>query len=121
MKIKKLVRSGIKNLAANRMRTGLAILGIVIGIGSVIALISMGESSKRAVQDQIQSIGSNLLTISPTSQTSSGVRTSSSVTTLTYDDAKAILNSAKITTVADVSAEYSSRSQVIAGGNNTNI
>lgn len=120
MKLKKLIKNGVKNLSLNKMRTGLAILGIVIGIGSVIALVSMGESSKRVVQSQIQSIGSNLLTISPTNQSSGGIRGPSAVTTLTYDDAEAIVNSAKITTIKSVSPEYSSRSQVTAGGNNTN-
>lgn len=120
MKLSKLIKNGIRNLGMNKMRTGLAMLGIVIGIGSVIALISMGESSKKAVQSRIESIGSNLLTISPTNQSSGMVRSSSSVTTLTYEDAEAILSSAKVTTVKAVSPEYSSRSQVTAGGSNTN-
>jgi ABC-type antimicrobial peptide transport system permease subunit len=44
-------------LTVNKLRTGLAILGIIIGIGSVIALISLGQSSQKAVQEQIQSLG----------------------------------------------------------------
>ena len=95
-------------------------LGIIIGIGSVIALMSMGEASKKSVQDQIQSIGSNLLTISPTRSVTAGVRGAGSVQTLTLDDALAILDSTSITTIKNVSPEYSSRSQVTAGGNNTN-
>jgi len=120
MKLKKLIKSGIRNLAVNKLRTGLAILGIVIGIGSVIALVSMGEASKAAVQSQIQSIGSNLLTISPINASSGMVRGASSVTTLTLDDADAIQTESSITTVAQVSPEYSGRSQIIAGRNNTN-
>ena len=120
MKLLKFIKTGIRNLTMNKMRTGLAMLGIVIGIGSVIALISMGESSKRSVQSQIQSIGSNLLTVSPTRSTTGGIRGMGTVQTLTYDDAEAIMSSAKITTVKSVSPEYSSRSQVTAGGNNTN-
>lgn len=121
MKIIKLIKSAGKNLLANKMRTGLAILGIVIGIGSVIALMSMGESSKKAVQSQIQSIGSNLLTVSPGFTSSGGVRGAmGGATTLTNEDAKAIKTSAKITSVENVSPEYSSRTQVIAGRNNTN-
>ena len=120
MKLKKLLKSGIKNLGMNKTRTGLAMLGIVIGIGSVIALISMGESSKRSVQDRIQSIGSNLLTISPARATTGGVRGAGTVQTLTYDDSQAILDSSSVTTVKSVSPEYSSRSQVTAGGSNTN-
>lgn len=121
MKISKLIRSGLKNLAINKMRTGLAMLGIIIGIGSVIALVSLGESSKRAVQSQIQSIGSNLLTVSPGSQSSGGVRgAAGGVTTLTSEDAETIKNSSEVTTIKNVSPEYSSRAQVIAGRNNTN-
>ncbi len=120
MKLKKLLKSGIRNLAINKLRTGLAILGIVIGIGSVIALVSMGEASKAAVQSQIQSIGSNLLTVSPTNASSGMVRGASSVTTLTLEDAQSIQTSPTITTISSVSPEYSGRSQIIAGRNNTN-
>jgi len=121
MRLSKLIRSGFRNLGINKMRTGLAILGIVIGIGSVIALVSMGEASKQAVQSQIQSIGSNLLTVSPGSTSSGGVRGAmGGATTLTYDDAEEIRNSSEITTLKSVSPEYSSRTQVIAGRNNTN-
>src|SRR4030067_2034336 len=121
MKLKKLIKSGIKNLAVNKMRTSLAILGIVIGIGSVIALVSMGEASKKAVQSQIQSIGSNLLTISPGFTSSGGVRGAfGGATTLTNEDAKAIKTSSQITTIKNVSPEYSSRARVVAGRNNTN-
>ncbi|OGM11835.1 hypothetical protein A2Z22_00075 [Candidatus Woesebacteria bacterium RBG_16_34_12] len=121
MKLKKLIKSGIKNLAVNKMRTSLAILGIVIGIGSVIALVSMGEASKKAVQSQIQSIGSNLLTISPGFTSSGGVRGAfGGATTLTNEDAQAIKISSQITTIKNVSPEYSSRAQVVVGRNNTN-
>jgi putative ABC transport system permease protein len=121
MKISKLIKGGIRNLSINKMRTGLAALGIVIGIGSVIALMSMGEASKQAVQSQIQSIGSNLLTVSPGFQISSGVRgAAGGATTLTNADADAIKTSVSVTTLKAVSPEYSSRAQVTAGRNNTN-
>jgi putative ABC transport system permease protein len=116
----KLIRNAIRNLAINRMRTSLAILGIVIGIGSVIALISMGEASQKSVQSSIQSLGANLLTVSPGNQNSGVVRSSSTVTTLTYDDAKAIVTSPQVTKVKNVAPIYSSRSQITAGENNTN-
>lgn len=121
MKLKKLLKNGIKNLAINKMRTGLAVLGIVIGIGSVIALMSLGEVSKQAVQSQIQSIGSNLLTVSPGANFNGGVRgAAGSRTTLTNEDADALANSTKITTIKNVSPEYAGRAQVIFGRNNTN-
>lgn len=107
-------------LKLNKMRTGLAMLGIIIGIGSVIALMSIGQSTQKAVQSRIQSLGSNLLTISPSSQRSGAVRGAANVTTLTLKDAEAIANSEEITTVKYVSPEYSGRSQIVTGKNNTN-
>ena len=99
----------------------MAVLGIVVGIGSVIALMSMGESSKQAVETRIQSIGSNLLTVSPGFSSSGNVRgAQGGATTLTSDDAAAIKTSLQVTTVKNVSPEYSGRAQVVAGRNNSN-
>jgi len=121
MEFSELIKESIGTLALNKMRTGLATLGIVIGIGSVIALVSLGQASQRAVQDQIQSLGSNLITITPGAQTSQGVKQAAgSNTSLTYDDAKAIIASADITEVTNVSPELASRAQATAGRNNTN-
>lgn len=108
-------------LTLNKMRTGLAILGIIIGIGSVIALISLGQGSQNAIENQIESLGSNLLTVIPGSQNNGGVRQAQgSNTTLTHDDAQAIADKLSSTTVSKVSPEYSGRAQVTAGRNNTN-
>lgn len=121
MNIKKLIISSFKNLTINKLRTGLAMLGIVIGIGSVIALVSLGQASQKQVQSQIQSLGSNLLTVSPGSQMSGAVRGAmGGGTTLTYDDAKAIGQSPKTNAIKTVAPAYSSRSQVAAGDSNTN-
>lgn len=121
MELKEIILEAIRTLTINRLRTALAILGIIIGIGSVISLISLGQGSQKTVTNQIESLGSNLLTISPGFQMSGTVRgASGSKTTLTYDDAKAIKSSPKVTTVSKVSAEYSSRSQVTTGSSNTN-
>jgi putative ABC transport system permease protein len=120
MEISEIIFEAINTLRINKMRTALAVLGIVIGIGSVIALVSLGQASQKSITDQIQSLGSNLLTISPTNAQSGNVRSSGTVTTLTYDDAKAILNSPSVTTVSKVSPEISRRSQIVTGKNNTN-
>jgi len=121
MNINKLIKTGLKNLNVNKMRTSLAILGIVIGIGSVIALISLGQAGKSAVQSQIQSIGSNLLTVSPGFTSSGGVRTAAGgATTLTLEDAEAVRDASSVAGIKNVSPEYSSRAQVISGRNNTN-
>jgi len=122
MEPSELISESFSTLTLNKMRTGLATLGIIIGIGSVIALVSLGQGSQKAVQNQIQSLGSNLLTVVPGARTSGGgIREAAgSNTTLTYDDAKAILSSSQVTDVANVSAEISRREQVTAGRNNTN-
>lgn len=116
-----LVGEAARTLVVNKMRTGLAALGIIIGIGSVIALVALGQASQKSVENQIQSLGANLLTISPGSRTTGGIREAGgSVTSLTLDDAKAISESSSVTTVANVSPEFTSRSQIVAGRNNTN-
>jgi putative ABC transport system permease protein len=121
MEVSELITESLSTLNLNKVRTGLAMLGVVIGIGSVIALISLGQSSQKSIEDQIKLLGSNLLTISPGAQMRAGVRGErGGMTTLTNDDAKAIETSSQITTVKIVAPEYSSRGQVVAGRNNTN-
>lgn len=121
MELTELFLESLGTLTLNKMRTGLATLGIIIGIGSVITLVSLGQSSQKSVQNQIQSLGSNLLTVMPGAQRTGNIREAAgSITSLTYDDAKAILASAQITTIKNVSPEYSRRAQVVAGRNNTN-
>ncbi len=121
MELSEVMATAFEALTLNKMRTVLATLGIVIGIGAVIALVSLGQASQLAVQSQIQSLGSNLLTVIPGAQTSGGVRgAEGGAASLTLDDAKAIMTSPQVTTVANVSPELSRRAQVVAGGNNTN-
>ncbi len=107
----KLITEAIGTLTINKLRTGLAMLGIVIGIGSVITLVSLGQATQANIQSQIQSLGSNLLTVLPKSQDS---------TTLTLDDAKAIANSNQITTIQNVSPELTRRGQITTGATNSN-
>ena len=109
-------------LTLNKLRTGLAMLGIVIGIGSVIALVSLGQATQKSVQDQIQSLGANLLTVSPGSQSSGAVRgAAGGGTTLTLADAVAIKTDPSITTISNVSPELSDRAQVTTGKTNSNV
>lgn len=120
MEYKELLIEAVSTLRVNKMRTGLAVLGIVIGIGSVITLISLGQGSQQQITNQIQSLGANLLTVSPQGSQSGPVRNAAGGgTTLTLDDAKAI-SSIKTGSIAKVSPETSGRSQVVAGKNNTN-
>jgi putative ABC transport system permease protein len=116
-----LIIESLATLTLNKLRTGLAMLGIVIGIGSVIALVSLGEASQQSIQSSIQSLGANLLTVSPGSQTTGAVRgAAGGGTTLTNADAAAIQSSPQITTVSAVSPEVSGQEQITNGKKNTN-
>ena len=124
MKLIELFEESVTVLKTNRLRTGLSALGIIIGIGSVIALMTLGEASQKSITQRIQSLGANLLTVSPGSQeTIHGfLKTSGSGgTTLSYDDAKAIAESQRTTTVDKVAAVFTSNAQVSYGSNNDNI
>jgi putative ABC transport system permease protein len=109
-------------LSANKVRSGLTILGIVIGISSVIALVSIGQGATSSITASVQSLGSNLLLISPGAQRQAGGFGVSAgrggAKTLTQDDADAIATT--ITGVKEVSSEVSGRYQVTAKGTNTN-
>ncbi len=121
MELIEIIKEAIGTLTINKMRTGLAILGIIIGIGSVITLVSLGQASQASISGRIESLGANLLTVIPGGQSEGAVRgAAGGGTTLTVDDALAILSSRQITTVTAVSPELTRRAQVIAGRNNTN-
>src|SRR5574340_950417 len=104
MNIQELIASAFEALLLNKMRTALAMLGIIIGIGAVIALVSLGEAGQKSVQAQIQSIGANLLTIIPGAQRTGAIQGAvGSNTTLTLEDATVMQTSPQITTVSSVS------------------
>ncbi|MBI2278500.1 MAG: ABC transporter permease [Candidatus Brennerbacteria bacterium] len=108
-------------LTANRVRTGLTVLGIVIGISSVIALVSVGQGAQHAIESNIQSIGSNLLTVFPGMQSAPGNQVRQSVgsaRSLTSEDADAIADG--VAGVAAVAPELSGRYQIVARGTNVN-
>ncbi len=105
---------------ANKTRSGLTILGIVIGIGSVIAMISIGQGASGSIESSIQSMGSNLITVMPGfqrsfSQVSSG---RGSAQSLTIEDSEAIAQ--EVPGVLAVAPEVSRRYQAVAKGQNTN-
>ena len=79
-------------LRVNKMRSALTMLGIVIGVGAVIAMLAVGKGASQKIADQIASIGSNLLIILPGSTTTGGVRMGAGTQpTLTMGDTEAIL------------------------------
>lgn len=104
----------------NKVRSGLTMLGIVIGIASVIALVAVGQGSQASIQANIDSLGANLVMVTPGAQTTfgSGVRAAAgSAQTLTPADATAI---ASVNNVAAVAPEISGRYQVVYKANNEN-
>ncbi|HEX8923149.1 MAG TPA: ABC transporter permease, partial [Patescibacteria group bacterium] len=121
MELLELLLESIGTLTLNKTRTGLAVLGIVIGIGSVIALVSLGQATQQSIQNQIESLGANLLTVIPGSIRQGGVQgAQGSRTTLTLDDAKALAVSPQVADIQTVSPEFSRRAQIVTAGNNTN-
>ena len=85
------IRTALRALRRNKLRSGLTTLGIVIGVAAVIAMVSVGQGANVAVKAQIESLGTNLLMIVPGATTSTGVRSGwGGVSTLTKDDARAI-------------------------------
>ena len=107
------------SLSANKVRSGLTMLGIVIGIASVITMVAIGQGAQASIESNIQSIGSNLIIVRPGAQRSGGVSGGAgSNTTLKIEDATAIRM--EIENVLAVAPEDSRRAQVTAKGTNTN-
>jgi len=105
-------------LTTHKLRSFLTMLGIIIGVASVIALMSVGKGTTASILSNIKSMGANLITISTgMSRSFSGVRTVASGT-LTQEDAEAI--AAQITNLSAVAPVSSSNLQLIAGNENTN-
>jgi putative ABC transport system permease protein len=101
----------------NKMRSVLTMLGIIIGVGAVIAMVAVGSGAKRRIAEQIASMGSNLLIVLSGSSTSGGIRLGSgTVPTLTVDDGKAILN--EIPAVKYVAPILGGSAQVVFGNQN---
>jgi len=99
------------------MRSALTMLGIIIGVGAVIAMIAVGSGAKKRIADQIASMGSNILIVVSGSSTSGGLRVGAgTVPTLTVEDSKAILS--EIPDVKSVAPHLSGVAQVIFGNQN---
>lgn len=116
-----LIEETFTSFTSNKSRSALTILGIVIGIASVIAMISVGQGASKGITDRIQSLGTNLLVVMPGSQRQAGniVRGGmGSSQSLTVDDATAIQDG--IGDIDVVAPTVSSRKQITAKGQNTN-
>jgi len=112
------LKISFRALRVNKMRSALTMLGIVIGVGAVIAMLAVGKGASQKIADQIASIGSNLLIILPGSTSSGGVRRMGAGTqpTLTMGDTEAILR--ECPAVADVAPEHGGIAQIVYGNQN---
>ncbi|MEW5976818.1 MAG: ABC transporter permease [Acidobacteriota bacterium] len=109
----------LKALGRNKVRSVLTMLGIIIGVGAVIAMVSLGSGAQRQVQEEIAAMGTNTLQVWTGSMRSFGVRGGmGSNNTLTADDFEAILN--ECPTVKAVSPSASTMAQVVFGNQNWN-
>jgi putative ABC transport system permease protein len=119
MRIIATIRIALRALRRNKLRTFLTMLGMIIGVGAVIAMVSIGNGAKAQVEAQIASLGQNVLSVYPGSTTSSGARGGwGSASTLTPDEANLIAN--EVPGVVGVSGEVRDRQQVMANGLNWN-
>lgn len=121
MKTSDIIEETYSSLTVNKVRSGLTMLGIIIGISSVIAMISIGQGAQGAIEANIQSIGSNLILVMPSFQRGVGQQVSAgrgSAVTLTQEDADAIQS--QVSSISAVAPEISRRYQVTARGTNTN-
>ncbi|MEW6378322.1 MAG: ABC transporter permease [bacterium] len=113
-----LIKVSIKSLWANKMRSFLATLGIIIGVGAVIAMLALGEGAKRQITQKVSSLGSNLMILRPGQKGSRGVQ-NSSYDTLRLEDAEAILH--KVPDVLHLSPVLRGSAQVKYLNQNTRV
>ncbi|MFZ4523736.1 MAG: ABC transporter permease [Bacteroidales bacterium] len=117
MKLKNLLIAALRSLGKNKMRTFLTMLGIIIGVASVIAMLAIGEGSKQSIQAQISTLGTNVLMIFPQASSSGGVRMEAgSSQKMTIEDVTAI--SERCPSVAFVTPQVRSSGQLVNGNLN---
>lgn len=109
MILSELIKTSLSSITANKLRSFLTMLGIIIGVGAVIIMISIGEGAKKQITESIQSLGTNLLTISPSRGRHRGVRTQN-VENLVLEDAEIIRNT--VSGIKWIAAESSQNAQV---------
>ncbi|WP_317615772.1 ABC transporter permease [Phormidesmis priestleyi] len=110
-------KMAVKTLTANKLRTSLTMLGMIIGNASVIAMIGIGQSAQKLAADQFESLGPNVLFVSPGSS-QARQRTTNLPRTLVWDDAKAIAS--QVPSVKEVAAQRQTQLPLIYGGRNRN-
>ncbi len=119
MRFRSTIIIALRALRRNKLRSILTALGIIIGVGAVIAMVSIGNGAKAQVEAQVASLGQNVITVFSGSFTGGGMRGGwGSAPTLSVDDALAI--AAEVSNIAGVSPEVRDRNQILANGLNWN-
>ena len=114
------LKTAFASLAGNKLRAGLTLLGVVIGVSAVIGLMTIGRGVQASITSRIQSQGANLLFVQPGSTSQGGVSGGQgSAATLTLDDAYALVDPVFAPSVAAVAPEIRTSGQVVAGRENT--
>ncbi len=112
-----LFKIALRALANNKLRAFLTMLGIIIGVASVIAMLAIGQGSKKSIQQQISEMGSNMIMIHPGAEMRGGVRQDPSVMqTLKLENYEKL--SEECTNLSGISPNVSSSGQLVAGANN---
>ena len=112
--------TALSSLGANKLRTVLALLGIVIGVAAVISAMSVGKGAQQVITSRIESLGTNLLFVRPGESSQGGIGGGQgTASSLTLEDAGALLDPALAPSVAAVAPELSTGAQVVAGRANT--
>lgn len=118
MSIVNLFKIALRAIAANKLRSFLTMLGIIIGVASVITMLAIGQGSKKSIQKQISEMGSNMIMIMPGQDMRGGVRQeASSMETLKLADYEALKDQCKY--ISAISPVVNSSGQFINGNNNT--
>src|SRR4029079_14357498 len=111
----------LKSLTANKLRTLLTALGIIIGVAAVVALMAIGRGSQQSITANITANGANLLTVRAGASNAGGVGGQvGSGQTLTTEDAEALADLQNVPSASLVSPEYNGNGQLVAGSQNTN-
>ena len=111
------IKMALQGMVSNKLRTFLTLLGIIIGVGAVIAMVSLGFGLKENVKNNISKLGSNLLIITSGGRTASGARLAAGEgVKLTYDDMQAIEK--QVDGIANISASVNRSYQMVAGNQN---
>src|SRR5574344_1921728 len=117
MNLTNLFKIAFRAIAANKLRSFLTMLGIIIDVASVITMLAIGQGSKKSIQSQISEMGSNMIMIQPGADMRGGVRQdASSMETLKLTDYQDIVNNTRY--VSATSPTVNSSGQAIYGGNN---